>query len=136
MSAAMDNDLRQALKLALKVLEDLPEMFRPERNIEDMREILAGLKTGRDQLIMVQAVATALTLAYRSLEIATTKQQVSDGRDVIVQRFNSRMDDLSALFSLVKRCDLSTLALYYTEACTKFAEAPPKGTRFRVVQSS
>jgi hypothetical protein len=130
----MDNDLRQALKLALKVLEDLPEMFRPERNIEDMREILAGLKTGRDQLIMVQAVATAL--AYRSLEIATTKQQESDGRDVIVERFNSRMDDFSALFSLVKRCDLSTLALYYTEACTKFAEAPPKGTRFRVVQSS
>jgi hypothetical protein len=127
----MDNDLRQALKLALKVLEDLPEMFRPERNIEDMREILAGLKTGRDQLIMVQAVATAL--AYRSLEIATTKQQESDGRDVVVER---RMDDFSALFSLVKRCDLSTLALYYTEACTKFAEAPPKGTRFRVVQSS
>ena len=56
----LSEDARRMLGLAMQILEDLPEWLQPASNMADMRTILAGGNTGRDELIISEAVNTAL----------------------------------------------------------------------------
>jgi hypothetical protein len=61
----MDESMLRALGIAIQILGEMPDHLRPESDISEMREIMAGKSTGRDFFIVTQAVATAL--AYRAM---------------------------------------------------------------------
>jgi anthranilate phosphoribosyltransferase len=109
----MEDDIRRVLGLAIQILEDMPEHLQPHSNIEDIRKILAGEETGRGPLIIAQAIATAL--AFRTQQALTV---VADGIGHV-----NRMNEFSALFGLVQRCDVTTLTMYFVGACDQIAMA-------------
>jgi hypothetical protein len=61
------NEIRSTLKSGLQTLGEIPEEYRPEFNIEDMRSILAGRAPDRDDCNhIVETVATAFV--WRQLQ--------------------------------------------------------------------
>ncbi len=122
MTEKTDEGLLRALGLAVQVLEELPDKLRPGSNIADMRRLLAGNSTGRDPLIVTQAVAAAL--AFRSLHLAGVAPDWRDA-DAACAGFNNRVNELASLFKLAATCDAYLLALYFEGACRNLAPAPP-----------
>jgi hypothetical protein len=106
--------IARALGITIQILEELPDDLRPDSNIADMREILAGNTTGRDSHIIVQAIATAL--AFRASNAMTIKRQNAARA---MSGANNRWTEFGALFKLASQCDPSALALYFDQACDK-----------------
>jgi hypothetical protein len=111
MTIELDNDMRRAVGLAVQILEDVPEWLRPESNMSDMRDLLAGETTGRDGPILVEAVAVAL--AHRTIEIVSGSKSPA--------AFSNRIDEFTALFRLVRRADARLFAVRYVEMCDRLA---------------
>jgi hypothetical protein len=112
-------NIRRALGLASQILEDMPEQLRPESDIEDMRQLLASEgtgDTGRDGLLICQAIATAL--AWRTRQWPKFNPQYPE-------LINERWGELTSLFEVVRQIDARTFALTYSEACNRFANAEP-----------
>jgi hypothetical protein len=114
----------RALAIAVQVLEELPDELRPDSNIDDMREMLAGKSTGRDWLILTQAVATAL--AFRAMNAMRVRRDFSNP-DHAVAGLNNRMQEFSALFELAMQCNAPLLGLYFDQACGNLAAAAEQG---------
>jgi hypothetical protein len=114
----------RALAIAVQVLEELPDELRPDSNIDDMREMLAGKSTGRDWLILSQAVATAL--AFRAANAMSVRRDFSDPEHAVAGLTN-RNQEFSALFELAGRCNAPLLALYFDQACGNLAAAGEQG---------
>jgi hypothetical protein len=121
MSEPIPENIRRALGLAVAILEDMPERLQPRSNMEDMRELLAGGSTGRDGLIAAQAIATAL--AFRTWNAMTTKHDYeSEAAWVGVDNLRK---EFRGLFVVAAMVDPGTFAMWYTEACGRFAQASP-----------
>jgi hypothetical protein len=110
----------RALAIAVQVLEELPDELRPDSNIDDMREMLAGKSTGRDWLILTQAVATAL--AFRAMNAMRVSRDYSNPEHALAG-LNNRNQEFSALFELVGQCNAPLLSLYFDQACGNLATA-------------
>lgn len=108
--------IAHALGIAIQILEELPDDLRPDLNIDDMREILAGNTTGRDGYIIRQAIATAL--AFRASNAMTIKRQNAARA---MSGAENRWREFGALFELASQCDPSALGLEFDEACGKVA---------------
>jgi hypothetical protein len=120
MEQLVEEDLRRQLGLAIQILEELPDKFRPESNIADMREILSGEWDGPDARVTVLLVqAVAIALAFRTLTVLNTPIR----RD---SRNENRIAEFQTLFELVKLADAGVLASYYAAACSGLAAAPPE----------
>jgi hypothetical protein len=119
----LDETLRKALFLAVPILEKMPDTYRPDSNIEDMREILAGRSTGRDGLIIMQALAMAL--AYRTSTACNEPMKFADGDDFISEApaLNRRLHEFSDLFAAVAKADPWSFAVYFSQACDQIAAA-------------
>jgi hypothetical protein len=128
--------LRQALGLAVSILEDLPAHLRPARNMEDMRQLLAGRTSDRGGIIVMEAVSTAL--AFRTFNAMTYPIEFhnkmglhgKDRQDLAARsdRLNSRTQEFGALFALLATFDPYAMGSYYLEACSRLAaidRAPP-----------
>lgn len=107
-------DVRRALGLAVQILEELPDHLRPKSNIEDMRGLLEGQSSGRDGVIVVEAIATAL--AWRTQQMIANPPRFDD-TELGVQVHNNRLSELTALFELVRQADARTFAIYFVQAC-------------------
>jgi hypothetical protein len=115
MTIELDNNLRRALGLAVQILEDMPGWLRPESNMDDMRDLLVGKSSGRDGLIISEAIAIAL--AYRTFEIVEAGPR--DG-DV----FGKRLDEFTALFAAARAVpDPRLLALGYVGMLDRLARS-------------
>ena len=119
----LSEDARRMLGLAMQILEDLPEWLQPASNMADMRTILAGGYTGRDELIISEAVATAL--AWRTQQ--ATAHPIVDNEP----GFNNRLHEWESLFGLIQLCDAQLCAISYNQACNRIALAgrEPHGRR-------
>ncbi len=104
----------RALGIAVQILEGFPDELRPDSNIADMREMLAGKSTGRDGLILTQAIATAL--AFRAVNAMSVRRDYSNPEHALVG-LNRRNEEFSALFELAGQCDAPLLGLYFDQAC-------------------
>jgi hypothetical protein len=104
----------RALSIAVQILEELPDELRPDSNIDDMREMLAGKPTSRDGLILTQAVATAL--AFRAVNAMSVRRDYSNPEHAL-SSLNNRNQEFSALFELARHCDAPLLGLYFDQAC-------------------
>ncbi len=114
-----DSQLR-ALAIAVQVLEELPDELRPDINIDDIREILASKSTGRDWLILTQAVAMALALcALYSMRVSRDLSNLEHA----VAGFTNRIHEFSALFELASQCNAALLGLCFDQACGSLAVA-------------
>jgi hypothetical protein len=126
MEQLVEEDLRRQLGLAIQILEELPDKFRPASNIADMREILAGEWDGPDvrvTVLLVQAVATAL--AFRTLTVLNATRH--DSRDEpYMGGLENRIAEFQTLFELVKLADAGVLASYYAAACSGLAATQPE----------
>lgn len=124
MTIELDNDMRRALGLAVQALEDMPNWLRPESNMDDMRGLLDGKSSGRDGIILAQAVAIAL--CHRTLAIIETPPSTAANSEVHSRRFEEFRD----LFAIAKRIDPFLFAVDYVGMCDRLArsrkEAPPK----------
>jgi hypothetical protein len=110
--------MRKALGLAVSILEDLPANLRPASNMKDMRDLIAGKSTGRDGLIVMEAVSTAL--AFRTFNAVTHPIDTKDP-DAMATRINSQMHEFGTLFELAAKFDPLTIGVYYREACSRLA---------------
>jgi hypothetical protein len=117
------NTMRCALALAIQILEELPDYLHPDSNIEDMRDLLAGVTTERDGFVVAEAVATAL--AFRAFTATTTK--TTDDADAMTAASASRELEFAALFMLARHVSLTRLAFLFEQACRRIADAPPTG---------
>jgi hypothetical protein len=114
----MDDDLRRVCGLALQILEDLPDKLRPESNIEDMREIVAGNSSGRDDYIVQEAVA--LALAWRTRD-AIARPLNPEDPDAFAARYNDRRAEFGSLFAALSMFEPNSVAVLYVEACNRIA---------------
>jgi hypothetical protein len=80
----------RALGIAVQILEELPDELRPDSNIADMREMLAGNSTGRDGLILTQAVATAL--AFRAVNAMNVRRDYSNPEHAVAGLTNRNQE--------------------------------------------
>jgi len=121
----LSEDIARALGLTLQILEELPEEWRPESNREDMRGLLGGQSSGRDGMIITEAVAMAL--AYRTQRMIANpvyiKSDDKDEQERWIKIINNRVQEVAELFGLVGRIDTYTLAHYYQEACIRLGSA-------------
>jgi hypothetical protein len=127
MEQLVEEDLRRQLGLAIQILEELPDKFRPASNIADMREILAGEWDGPDvrvTVLLVQAVATAL--AFRTLTVLNTPTRRDSRKEPYIGGLENRIAEFQTLFELVKLADAGVLASYYAAACSGLAAATPE----------
>jgi hypothetical protein len=113
MKPPLPDDVRRALGLALQVLEEQPKWLQPKSNMSDMRKLLNGQDTGRDGLILTEAIAVAL--AMRTLHILAHPA----GQDGL----SNRLDEFRSLFTVVQQCDPWTFAVQFVGACDRFARA-------------
>ncbi len=118
MTDVNQEDVHRMLGLTVQILEDLPEWLQRRSNMDDMRAILAGDNTGRDGLIITQAVATAL--AYR------TQHAMAHALAANEAGINNRLQELRSRFQLVQCCDAWLFAISYNEACDRIARAGEK----------
>ena len=96
----------------------MPQWLQPASNMDDMRDLLAGKDAGRDGLIMVEAVVTAL--AWRTQQALTVV--------VDAEGHSNRMNELHGLFELVQRCrDAWTFTVMYAQVCDRIARAAKEG---------
>jgi hypothetical protein len=122
--ALADEKLRRELATVAQILEDLPDGFRPESNIEDMHAILAGHATGRDGLIIMQGVTTALALcAHVAIAHQTSPDPGQQGFISIDEVYNGRIRAFAGLFQAAAMFAGSIGALY-VEACSRAARVP------------
>ena len=112
----LSEDVRRALGLAMQILEDRPDELRPHSNISDMKQLLSGQSSGRDGIIITEALATAL--AFLTLRAITDPANPHLRIDV----FNARLHEFEALFKLVGRVDAWTFAVRYVYACERLGE--------------
>jgi hypothetical protein len=127
MDQLVQEDLRRQLGLAIQILEELPDKFRPESNIVDMREILAGGWDGPDArvtVLLVQAVATAL--AFRTLTVLNAPTRRASRNEPYMGGLENRIAEFQTLFELVKLADAGVLASYYAAACSGLAATQPE----------
>jgi len=127
MEQLAEEDLRRQLGLAIQILEELPEKFRPASNIADMREILAGEWDGPDAratVLLVQAVATAL--AFRTLTVLNAPTRRDSRNEPYMGGVENRIAEFQTLFELVKLADAGVLASYYAAACSGLTAAQPE----------
>ena len=120
----MDENSRRALGLAIQILDEMPIELRTESDINDMREILKGGSTHRDDLLLTQAVATAL--AFRAVSAMQAERDLS--RVAARSGLNNRLQEFGDLFEVAARCDASMLALYFDQACGKLATTASFGS--------
>jgi hypothetical protein len=113
----MDENLRRALGLAVQILDEMPTEFRPANNIKEMRGILAGRSSGRDDILLTQAVATAL--AFRAVSAMRAKRDLS--RPSGLSGLDYRLKEFGDLFEMAARCSPSMLGMYFDQACGKLA---------------
>jgi hypothetical protein len=104
-------DIHRMLGLAVQILEEMPEGLRPKINTKDIHAILAGEDTGRNGLIMTEAIANALV--FRT-------QQVID-QPAAINSVN--IQKLFVLFQLVQHCDAWNFAVKYIEVLDRFGRA-------------
>jgi hypothetical protein len=104
-----DETLWRALGLAVQILEELADDLRPEDDIADMRRMLNGESTGRDEWVVTQAVATAL--AFRA--ISASRLPVASAN------LNNRIQEFRALFEAAARCNAWALGASFTTALDK-----------------
>jgi hypothetical protein len=126
MEQLVEEDLRRQLGLAIQILEELPDKFRPDSNIADMREILAGQWDGPDArvtVLLVQAVATAL--AFRTLTVLNTPTRRDSRNELYMGGLENRIAEFQTLFELVKLADAGVLASYYAAGLA--APTPEQG---------
>jgi hypothetical protein len=114
----MNKELRKALGLALQILEDLPGQLRPENNIKDMHEILAGRSSGRDDIIVQEAVATAL--AWRTHD-AVLHPLNPDDKEAFASGFNNRAAEFADLFTAVSILGPNSVGMLFVQACNRIA---------------
>lgn len=117
MTIELDNNVRRALGLAVQVLEDLPEWLRPESNMDDMRDLLAGKSSGRDGVIVTEAIAIAL--AWRTREVTESKPHDASNADVHIRR----IDEFMGMFALAQHIDAHHFALSYLAMCDRLARS-------------
>ena len=117
----MDEKLRRVLGLVIQILAEMRKGLRPESNIREMRQLLAGGTSGRDDWVVTEAVATAL--AHRALDSLSLKRDFSspEAREAYSVGFQNRRSEFRDLFELARRCEPSTLALHFEQACLRFA---------------
>jgi hypothetical protein len=76
-----------------------------------MRTILSGRSTGRDGLIVAEAVATVL--AYQAFR---PMPKAAEGRD-------NHWHEVTSLFDLATRSDPALLGMFYVEAAARLRSA-------------
>lgn len=115
----LPDEVRRTLGLALQILEEFPEKLRPYSNIEDMQGLLAGQSSGRDGLIITEAIATALI--SRTQQIINNPPLNPEDRELFTQVMNERLTEFNALFGLVKQCDAGVFATTYVQTLMRFS---------------
>ena len=93
----LDDNVRRALGLAVQILQDMPEWLQPGSNMDDMRDLLAGQSSGRDGLIIAEALA--ITLCWRTIELVEAPPTGAAQGEVHARRIKELMD----LFELLQR---------------------------------
>jgi hypothetical protein len=123
---ALPADVRRALGLTLQIFEELPEMRRPESNMDDIRDLLGGQSSGRDRVIINEAIAMAL--AYQTRRMIDNAQQPlwaddASDRELRSKVYNAQMSEFTDLFILINQIDAGTFAIYYQQACIRLGLA-------------
>jgi hypothetical protein len=113
----LDNDTRRTLGLAVQVLEDLPDWLQPASNMRDMRSLLDGKSTTRDEVILAEAAAVALI--HRTIDIVESEPFGPNNAEV----YSTRLHEFHALLAVLQRADPWTLAIFYAEMCDKLARS-------------
>ena len=116
MMIKLDDNLRRALGLAVQILEDVPEHLQPASNMNDMRAMLEGRSSGRDGLIVAEAIAIAL--AWRTLMIADNPPSRENS-----EVYSRRMEEFRALFEALRSVDVWRVATSYNEICDRLARS-------------
>jgi hypothetical protein len=122
----LPENVRSALGLALQILEKLPEKQRPESNMDDMRGLLAGQSSGRDGLIVSEAIALALAYqTQRAIIDPPLLGWIEDGddRELRTKIVNTRMREIAILFELVRQIDARSFPSDYMQACMRVGAA-------------
>jgi hypothetical protein len=118
----MDVVVERALGLAIQILEELPDEARPGSDIADMRRMLEGRDSGRDNYIIIEALTTVLAL--RASEAMTNPIQMTAGLssneskvEAITVGMTNRMNELADLFDGLSKFNGSAVGLHFLEAC-------------------
>ena len=110
---------RSAVGLAITILEDLPEDYRPVSNIEHMRGILNGETSGRDEYVLIEALSTVLAFRAATAMSATVCPDSSEARAASVVGMSNRMNEFTALFESLAHYSPSTVAYCFEHACNR-----------------
>ncbi len=104
-------DIHRMLGPAVQILEEMPEGLRPKINTKDINAIQAGEDTGRNGLIITEAIANAL--AFRAQRIIDQPAAING---VTIQK-------MFELFQLVQHCDAWNFTVKYIEVLDRFGRA-------------
>jgi hypothetical protein len=143
MDIHINDNIRRALGLAEQILQELPTRRRPDSNIQDMRGLLDGRSSGRDDYIICEAIATAL--AWRKQDVIANppnfEAQVDQHRhpafaqaeqahsSVGTKVFSDRIDELRAVFDLVRQANAESFASFLWRYVTGSAPIHHSGHR-------
>ena len=114
----LTDDARFALGLALKILDELPENIRPISSMADMRSLLDGQSSGRDGLIVAQAVALALAhLTQQTIADTPILTYSPDDSEPWLRLCNERLNEFAMLFGAIRHFRAVLLPAAYLDAC-------------------
>jgi hypothetical protein len=107
---------RRALGLAIQIIEEMPEQHRESSNMDDMRHILTGGSTGRDDYLIVQALT--LALAWRASTVPPSKNfaDMKETESALVG-FKNRWREFEDLFSALAQANPNMVGLLFGQAC-------------------
>jgi hypothetical protein len=114
----LNESARQALGISIQILEELPELHRPDSNIEHMRQMLRPHQlSDRDEIILQEAIATALVFRIKS---ALSAPPPKDQEARFAGR-SKRAEDMGALLRVAAFLGKEDMGLSLAEACTRLA---------------
>jgi hypothetical protein len=99
----MLDTVRRALGLAVQIIEEMPEKHQQYSNMNDMRHLLTGGSTGRDDYIILQALTLALALRASTVPPSKSFADIEEMERACVG-FNNRLSEFGDLFSAPFRC--------------------------------
>jgi hypothetical protein len=110
----MDETVLRALGLAIQIIDEMPEHHRQHSNMDDMRVILGGGSTGRDDYLIVQALT--LALAWRASTVPPSKNSAEEAESALVG-FKNRWREFEDLFAALAKANSNMVGLLFGRAC-------------------
>jgi hypothetical protein len=112
----MDETVLRALGLAIQIIEEMPEQHRQSSDMHDMRLILEGGSTARDDYLIVQALT--LALAWRASTVPPSKNFADmEEADSAVVGVKNRWREFEELFAALAKANPNTVGFLFDQAC-------------------